>query len=148
MTWCETRPAARRCTLHLLSSTVIARLDWAYLSGCSYGTGCFDEGDSHLDQALTSWLTSGCSITHACLQMLPPLLRPSSTDMTAAVAWAATGGFAALFLVQVRTQYPHHRGTCCQHESCRQMLTLVNASIATLAGQTLTTPACCSLLTG
>ena len=68
--------------------------------------------------------------------------------MTAAVAWAATGGFAALFLVQVRMHHPHHRGTCCQHESCRQMLSLVNFSIATLAFQTLTKPACCSLLTG
>jgi hypothetical protein len=102
----------------------------------------------NLDQAVTSWLTSECSTKHACLQMLPPLLRPSSTDMTAAVAWAATGGFAALFLVQVRMHYPHHWGTCCQHESCRQMLSLANASNAILAVQTLTTPACCSLLTG
>ncbi len=80
--------------------------------------------------------------------MLPPLLRPSSTDMTAAVAWAATGGFAALFLVQVRMHHPHHRSTCCQHESCRQMLSLVNACVAILAVHILTIPACCSLLTG
>ena len=53
--------------------------------------------------------------------------------MTAAVAWAATGGFAALFLVQVRMHRPHHQGTCFQHKTCRQMLSLLNASIAILA---------------
>ena len=37
-------------------------------------------------------------------QMLPRTLRPSTTDMTAAVAWAATGGFAVIFLVQVSLQ--------------------------------------------
>lgn len=36
-----------------------------------------------------------------CAQMLPRTLRPSTTDMTAAVAWAATGGFGVIFLVQV-----------------------------------------------
>ena len=36
-------------------------------------------------------------------QMLPTTLRPSSTDLTAAVAWAATGGFAVLFMVQVKS---------------------------------------------
>ncbi|KAL3142478.1 hypothetical protein ABBQ38_002806 [Trebouxia sp. C0009 RCD-2024] len=33
-------------------------------------------------------------------KMLPPTLRPSTTDLRAAVAWAATGGAGVIFLVQ------------------------------------------------
>lgn len=46
----------------------------------------------------------------ALMKMLPTTLRPSSTDMTAAVAWAATGGLAVLFMVQpfdwIKAQLP------------------------------------------
>ena len=48
--------------------------------------------------------------------MLPRTLRPSTTDMTAAVAWAATGGFAVIFLVQVSLQSAvniNNRQRCC-----------------------------------
>ena len=72
-----------------------------YLALGSNGPGFVDEGNPLCNRNLRC---SGlCGINLVMLQMLPPTLRPSTTDLTAAGAWAFTGGCAVLFLVQVIT---------------------------------------------
>ena len=51
---------------------------------------------------LLTALAAGASLAGSTLlQLLPPNLRPNPTDITAAVRWAAVGGFGAMFFVQV-----------------------------------------------